>query len=167
MPELQRPAFLDRASDEVDRLVSEARSGARGAEEVMGEYWDNIQRLVDDLLTWVSHEVSKVASDVSKAPQALVDAAKPVTDRMVPGAKPGTTKPAAKQPAAKKKATKKTTAKKSTAKKSAKKSTAKKSSAKKSTATKTSSAKKSAATTSTTKTAAKKKSTGKKTSNKK
>ncbi|MFZ4670015.1 MAG: hypothetical protein ACOYML_12000, partial [Microthrixaceae bacterium] len=131
MPELQRPAFLDRASDEIDRLVSEARSGARGAEEVMGEYWDNIQRLVDDLLTWVSHEVSKVASDVSKAPQALVDAAKPVTDRVVPGAKQAA-KPAAKATEAKQSATKKP-AKKSTSKKgTAKKSSAKKSAAKKS-----------------------------------
>jgi hypothetical protein len=155
MPELQRPAFLDRASGEIDRLVSEARSGARGAEEVMGEYWDNIQRLVDDLLTWVSHEVSKVASDVSKAPQALVDAAKPVTDRVVPGAKQAA-KPAAKatteaKQAAKKKPAKKSTAKKGTAKKSsAKKSTATKSTAKKSSAKKSSAkkptAKKSAAT---------------------
>lgn len=126
MPELQRPAFLDRASDEIDRLVREARSGARGAEEVMGEYWDNIQRLVDDLLTWVSHEVSKVASDVSKAPQALVDAAKPVTDRVVPGAKPAAKKPAAKKTV--KKTVKKKSAKKPAAKKPAakKKSTAKK-----------------------------------------
>ena len=151
MPELQRPAFLDRASDEIDRLVSEARSGARGAEEVMGEYWDNIQRLVDDLLTWVSHEVSKVASDVSKAPQALVDAAKPVTDRVVPGAKQGATKPAAKQPAAKKK---------TTAKKSAKKTTVTKSATTNQSSAKQSAAKKKA----TKKTAAKKKSTGKKSS---
>jgi len=150
MPELQRPAFLDRASDEIDRLVSEARSGARGAEEVMGEYWDNIQRLVDDLLTWVSHEVSKVASDVSKAPQALVDAAKPVTDRVVPGAKQGATKPAAKQPAAKKKATKKATVKKpaTTTQSSAKKSAAKKKATKKTAAKKKSTGKKSSSTTS-------------------
>jgi hypothetical protein len=62
MAELQRPEFLNRAAGEIDRLTKEVRSGVRNAEDVMSEYWENIQQLVDDLLGWVSIEVEKIGA---------------------------------------------------------------------------------------------------------
>jgi hypothetical protein len=62
MAELQRPEFLTRAAGEIDRLTKEVRSGVRNAEDVMSEYWENIQQLVDDLLGWVSIEVEKIGA---------------------------------------------------------------------------------------------------------
>ena len=168
MPELQRPEFLNRAAGEIDRLTKDVRSGVRNAEDVMSEYWENIQQLVDDLLGWVSIEVEKIGARgeeqrgavearvrelASTAGDAVQRAGGAVGLTSGPGrSAPTAPKPTAakKQPTAKKSTAKKSgakkqpTAKKSTAKKSGakKKSTAKKSGAKKKSTTKKSAAEK-------------------------
>jgi hypothetical protein len=159
MAELQRPEFLNRAAGEIDRLTKEVRSGVRNAEDVMSEYWENIQQLVDDLLGWVSIEVEKIGARgeeqreavearvrelASTAGDAVQRAGGAVGLTSGPG-RSAPTSPSKQQSTAKKSSAKKSSAKKSSAKKSsAKKSSAKKSSAKKSSAKK-STAKKSTA----------------------
>ncbi len=166
MPELQRPDFVNRAAGEVDRLRREIRQGVRGTEEVLTEYWENLQLLLDDLLGWVSSEVERIGIQGEEQRRQLESRVRDLAGsaggvvmragdaiglgpRVDPSVKLGVaatpestapTSPAgagAKQSSAKKPAAKKPAAKKSTAKKStAKKSAARKSTAKKSTAKK-------------------------------
>ncbi len=171
MPELQRPDFLNRAAGEIDRLTKEVRTGVRNAEDVMSEYWENIQQLVDDLLGWVSIEVEKIGARGEEQREAvearvreLASTAGDAVQRA--GGAVGLTSGAGrsatpKQPAAKKStATKPAAKKKSTTKKAGakKKPAAKKSSSGKSAAKKKAGAKK----TSAKKTATKKPAAGKK-----
>jgi predicted NBD/HSP70 family sugar kinase len=158
MPELQRPPFLDRAAAELEELAQQARSGGRNAEDVMSEYWENLQKLVDDLVNWFSDEVERFgrqAEDQRKRLESRIQGAlsaasgpvKQVAQRATGKA------PAAKAPAKKSPAKKKAPAKKSPAKKKApakkspakKKAPAKKAPAKKSPAKKKAPAKKSPA----------------------
>ncbi len=191
MPELQRPDFVNRAAGEVDRLRREIRQGVRGTEEVLTEYWENLQLLLDDLLGWVSSEVERIGIQGEEQRRQLESRVRDLAGsaggvvmragdaiglgpRVDPSVKLGVaatpestapTSPAgagAKQSSAKKPAAKKPAAKKPAAKKStAKKSTAKKPAARKSTAKKPA-AKKSAAKKSTTKKPVAKKSAAKK-----
>ena len=174
MPELQRPDFVNRAAGEVDRLRREIRQGVRGTEEVLTEYWENLQLLLDDLLGWVSSEVERIGIQGEEQRRQLESRVRDLAGsaggvvmragdaiglgpRVDPSVKLGVaatpestapTSPAgagAKQSSAKKPAAKKPAANKPAAKKStAKKSTAKKPAARKSTAKKPA-AKKSAA----------------------
>ena len=181
MPELQRPDFVNRAAGEVDRLRREIRQGVRGTEEVLTEYWENLQLLLDDLLGWVSSEVERIGIQGEEQRRQLESRVRDLAGsaggvvmragdaiglgpRVDPSVKlgvaatPESTAPTSPAGAA----AKKSTAKKSTAKKSAaRKSTAKKSTAKKSAARKPA-AKKSAAKKSTTKKPVAKKSAAKK-----
>ena len=159
MPELQRPEFINRAAGEVDRLRQEIRQGVRGTEEVLSEYWDNLQQLLDELLGWVSGEVERIGTQgeeqrrlLEARVRELAGSAGGVVQRagdaigLGPKVDPSVQLPAAGVPdgattagqaAARKAAPKKPAPKKSAAKKSApKKSAAKKSAAKKSAAKK-------------------------------
>ena len=159
MPELQRPEFVNRAAGEVDRLRQEIRQGVRGTEEVLSEYWDNLQQLLDELLGWVSGEVERIGTQgeeqrrlLEARVRELAGSAGGVVQRagdaigLGPKVDPSVQLPAAGVPdgattagqaAARKAAPKKSAAKKSGPKKAApKKSAAKKSAAKKSAAKK-------------------------------
>ena len=159
MPELQRPEFVNRAAGEVDRLRQEIRQGVRGTEEVLSEYWDNLQQLLDELLGWVSGEVERIGTQgeeqrrlLEARVRELAGSAGGVVQRagdaigLGPKVDPSVQLPAAGVPdgattagqaAARKAAPKKSAAKKSGPKKAApKKSAAKKSGPKKSAAKK-------------------------------
>ncbi len=172
MPELQRPEFVNRAAGEVDRLRQEIRQGVRGTEEVLSEYWDNLQQLLDELLGWVSGEVERIGTQgeeqrrllearvrelagsaggvVQRAGDAIglgpkVDPSVQLPAAGVPDAATTAGQAAARKAAPKKSAAKKPAPKKSAAKKSAAKKSAAKKSAPKKSAAKKSAAKKSAA----------------------
>lgn len=56
----QTNQIVDRASAELDRLVAEARDGAKSAEELVTGSIENLQHLVEDLFGWVTDELDRM-----------------------------------------------------------------------------------------------------------
>ena len=62
MTDLQPNQFVERATAELEKLVNDAREGARSAEELVTGSIENLQQLVEDLVEWVTEEIDKVRS---------------------------------------------------------------------------------------------------------
>ena len=52
--------FVDRASDELERLVKEARESAKSVEDLVSDSIGNLQRFVEDLVGRVSDELERM-----------------------------------------------------------------------------------------------------------
>lgn len=58
--------IVERAQAELNRLMAEARDGARSAEELVTGSIENFQQLLEDLVEWVSEEVDRVRSQADE-----------------------------------------------------------------------------------------------------
>jgi len=66
MTDVQPNQFVDRATAELEKLVSEARDGARSAEELVAGSIENLQQMVEDLVDWVASEIDKVRTQADE-----------------------------------------------------------------------------------------------------